>query len=94
MKYLFSQFVKGVGVGALVAMQELNDFCDTLGIQLFVDGVQVAGLVLPEFELRHGAWIIALFQGLFWFELENVLDLFGPGDDGALQQRYAARGFG
>jgi hypothetical protein len=38
---LFLEFGEGSGVGALVLLEELEDFLDALGVKLFADGVQV-----------------------------------------------------
>lgn len=54
-------------------------------MQLSVDRVEVVGLVLPELELNSWPWIFAILESLFWFELEDALDLLGPGHDGAFK---------
>lgn len=40
---------------------------------------------MPEVQLSQRAWVVALLQSLFGLQLQDVLDLFGPGDDGALE---------
>lgn len=56
-------------------------------MELLVDRIQVGCFVLPEFELGHGSWVgrVAGLQGLLGFEFEDVLNLFGPGNDGSLE---------
>ena len=79
------QLGEGVGVGALVALQETQDVLHLVALELLVDGVQVVGLLLPELELGQGTWVVALFQCLLGLQLQNIFDLFGPGDDGTLE---------
>ena len=45
-----------------------------------MDGIEVFRFVFPESDLDQ--WVgMALFEGLFWLEFQNIFDLFGPHDD-------------
>lgn len=82
---LLLELGEGVGVGAFGAFEEAEDVFDLDALELFVDGVEVVGLVFPEVEFFEWAWVVALFEDLFWVLLEDVFDLFRPGDDGSFE---------
>jgi hypothetical protein len=48
---------------------------------LCVNGVKVVGFALPKFQLDFRPRILAVLERLFGLELEDALDLLGPGHD-------------
>ena len=73
---------EGREVGALVLLEEFEHLLDLLGGELRDDRVEVARLVLPEFDLNHWIWMVSRLEGALWVLLEDALDLLGPVDNG------------
>ena len=61
--------------------EELEDLLDALGVELFADGVQVVGLVLPELDLSQGVGVLVSLEGALGVLLQHVFNLFCPRDD-------------
>ena len=79
---LFLEFGEGSGVGALVLLEELEDFLYALGVELQTDRVEVFRFVAPELDFGLGQRVVAVLERAFGVLLQHVLDLFLPVDNG------------
>lgn len=79
------KLTEGTGVGRLVLLQEFKNFLNSLGTQLLANGDEVLALILPEVDLGDWVWVFAVLKGAFRVSLEDLLDLFGPVNDGTLE---------
>lgn len=82
---LLLEFGEGVCVGTFSSLEESEDVFDFDTLELFVDGVEVFGLVSPELEFFEWSGVVSGLEDLFWVLFEDILDLFGPGDDGSFE---------
>lgn len=79
---LFLEFGEGSGVGALVLLEELEDFLYALGVELQTDRVEVLRFVAPELDFGLGQRVVAVLERAFGVLLQHVLDLLLPVDNG------------
>lgn len=79
---LFLEFREGSGVGALVLLEELEDFLYALGVELQTDRVEVLRFVAPELDFGLGQRVVAVLERAFGVLLQHVLDLLLPVDNG------------
>ncbi len=79
---LFLEFGEGSGVGALVLLEELEDFLYALGVELQTDRVEVLRFVTPELDFGLGQRVVAVLERAFGVLLQHVLDLLLPVDNG------------
>lgn len=70
----------------MLLIESAEDAADTLTLELLKDGVQVVCFVLPEGDFNVGGRVVTHFKLGLWVLLQDVLDLFGPGDDGTFEE--------
>ena len=80
-----SEVCRRGSVSRLVLFKELDHFLDPVALELLMNRVQIISLVLPEVDLSVRTWVVSRLQGGLRVLLQHVLDLAGPGDDGALK---------
>mmetsp|Transcript_90028 Transcript_90028/g.275591 ORF Transcript_90028/g.275591 Transcript_90028/m.275591 type:complete len:466 (-) Transcript_90028:653-2050(-) len=83
--HVLLQPLEGRRVSALVRLEELEHLLHPVQAELRVDGIQVVRLAPPELDLRSRLRMLALPKQHLWVLLEDVPDLLGPRDHGALQ---------
>jgi hypothetical protein len=55
---IFLQLAERTCVGRLVLFEKLKNFLDSLGVQLFMDCVEVLALISPKVDLSDGIRVL------------------------------------
>jgi len=79
----FLEFGKSVGVSRFALFEEFEDPLDSFRLKLLMNRIQVFAFLFPEINFSKWVRIVSCLKSLFWFKLQDVLDLASPCDNGA-----------